>query len=256
MKNILRMALVLPLVYSVAAHAEIYRWIDQNGVTHYSDVKPDAANKKPANDGIEIIEYSFSRPEKKAAENDAVSEIAEKPTLKEQDATETTQQKKRQVGVLKQTARQDKCKDLRLQYAALQEKGAPVFEDETGNYRLAGRTDLVYSGERTYLSDSNVADRLKTVNAQIKETCSGSDDESLQKKVRADWIRAEYCELNKYQLGELKKPEARTAESSIKAQQEVVSRYCDELKGDERRDDENYYPQQLPQVAKKYYSAQ
>ena len=256
MKNVLRMALVLPLVYTVAAQAEIYRWIDQNGVTHYSDIKPEAANKKTANDGIEIIEYSFSRPDKQEAESDAASEIAKQPVLKAQGADETTQQKKRQVGILKQTARLDKCRDLRLQYAALEEKGAPVFEDEAGNYRLAGRTDLVYSGERTYLSDSNVVDRLKTVGAQIKEICSGADDESQQKKARADWIRAEYCEVNKHQLSELKKPEIKSTESSIKAQQEVVNRYCDQLKGDERRDDENYYPQQLPQVAKKYYSSQ
>lgn len=108
MKNVLQMALVLPLVYSVVASAEIYRWIDQNGVTHYSDVKPDPANKKLTNDGIEVIEYSFSRTEKKTAENDLAAEIAKKPVLKEQDTAEITQQKKRQVGVLKQTAKQDK----------------------------------------------------------------------------------------------------------------------------------------------------
>lgn len=251
MKNVLRMALVLPLVYPVVAGAEIYRWIDKNGVTHYSDIKPVTANKTPAADGIEVIEYSFARTDRQEKETDKTAEAEEQPAAKEQNTAEITQLQNQQVGALNQAAKQNRCQDLRLQLAALQETGSPVFEDEAGNYRLAGRTDLVYSGERTYLSDDSVAERLKMVSTQIKEVCPESGDESLQKKVRADWIRSEYCAVNKHQLSEMQQPEARTADSSIKTQQEVVSRYCDELEGDEHRDDEDYYPQQLPRVSKK-----
>ncbi len=248
MKKVLQMVLVLPLVYSVTVHAEIYRWIDQNGVTHYSDVKPDKPNKKINGDGIEVIEYRFGQPETKQEETEQPAKTEEKPLSNKKGTGEKAQQKERHIKALRQAAKKDKCTDLRLQLAILQEKGSPVFEDDAGKYRLAGRTDLAYSGKRTYLSESRVAERLKTVEAAIKKNCSESDNESLQKKVRADWIRAEHCELSKQQLSDLQRPEARTANSRIKGQQDVISRYCDKLEGDEHRDDEAYYPQHLPRI--------
>ena len=46
MKNVLRMALVLPLVYTVAAQAEIYRWTDAYGQVHFTDAPPPNKGKK------------------------------------------------------------------------------------------------------------------------------------------------------------------------------------------------------------------
>lgn len=255
MKNILRMALTLPLVYSMASYAEIYRWVDKNGVTHYSDMKP-ITNKKPRATGeIEVIEYSYSytpEDEKDTEDEEIPDELLYNNDLDKTEGDQPEQEESR-TKALQQAAARDKCKDLRFRLAALEEKGAPVFEDEDGAYRLAGRTDLTYSGERTYLSDSTVAERREMVNTQIEEDCSDSEsqDDSLQEKARADWVRSQYCEVNQNRLDELKKPEARTADSSIEAQQELVDRYCDELEGDKYRKDEKYYPRYLPQVSKK-----
>ena len=41
------LALMLALIFALPAAAEVYRWVDENGVVHYTD-KPPAPGAEPA----------------------------------------------------------------------------------------------------------------------------------------------------------------------------------------------------------------
>lgn len=41
----------------IGGQAEVYKWVDENGRTHYSDTRPEQANVEPVD--IDVVSYSF-----------------------------------------------------------------------------------------------------------------------------------------------------------------------------------------------------
>ena len=250
--------LIATLVISIGIsssplHAQIYRWVDENGVTNYSD-EPIKTRKKEGN--LEILEFVVREPTKnKDKEQEETSEGKEKPVNKAGDNANKKPLKEllsdasiKQILGTKDMPddKQVKCLGLRRQLAALEEKDFATYRDEEGGYRVSWGDDGVYKGKREYLSRNEVAAKTTEITKQVKETCEQSDSGTIKEDVRAEWIRSEHCALNKVILADLKKPDLRTANTTIKEQEKIVSRYCEKLQNDEYRDDEDYYPKSFP----------
>src|SRR5690348_7053544 len=86
-----------------AAHAvDIYKWVDDNGTTHYSDVKPAGVKAQPMRDvGISVIPGSRIGTEAaRAAERERVSpsrDLARELAVEEQMRTLAVTQRREQL---------------------------------------------------------------------------------------------------------------------------------------------------------------
>ena len=72
------LTLLLGLFATQAAHAEIYKWVDEKGRTHYSETKPDPGKTKAVD--VKIARPSSSQPAPAQA-----PEAAAKPSWQEQE---------------------------------------------------------------------------------------------------------------------------------------------------------------------------
>lgn len=201
-----------------SAHATIYRWIDDNGIVNYSDepVKNQAPKEKGA---LEVIEYGVA------------------PKRFDSDIETTTDTAK---------SKKATCGELRQQLVVLTEKDFATYRDETGSYRVAWGDDGLYTGKREYLSQNEVTSKVTELTEQLEQRCEKSGDTISQDDIRAEWVRSEHCLLNQAILADLKKPDLKSANSAIRKQEAVTKRYCDKLEDSKHREDEDYYPQQLP----------
>ena len=137
------------------------------------------------------------------------------------------------------------CSDQRMLLAALQEKGFSAYYDEAGHYRLAWGGDGIYQGKRRYLTEDEIAKKTKDVKFKVAQYCDNPDDLEQQKTARANWIRAEYCAVSKAVLEDLEHPFMRSTDSRIAQQKKEVKQLCGELKPNQYRDNDNYYPTAL-----------
>ncbi|MGB1257735.1 MAG: DUF4124 domain-containing protein [Thiolinea sp.] len=241
--------MVVLVASSGVLHAEIYRWVDENGVTNYSD-EP-LKKRELTKDGVEILEFIV--PEKAPAQAKAPAESDNKPAIKtaakelsdllSESAIEQILKLTKEDSAIKA----DRCQALRRQLAALEEKDFATYRDEEGNYRVSWGDDGVYTGKREYLSRNEINTQTTEIKEQLQQSCAkADDDDEVQADARAEWIRSEHCALNKIILADLKKPELRTADSAIRVQEATVQRYCAVLAQGEYRDDEDYYPGSFP----------
>lgn len=141
--------------------------------------------------------------------------------------------------------KQSLCTDKRMALAALQEKGFESYYDEKGEHRIAWGIEGFYRSKRRYLTPDEIAKQTKHVLFEVEQYCDTPHDQQQQKQARADWIRAEYCEVSRVILEDLKHPFMRTSEREIQDQAIEVDRFCSEHHSDNYRDDERYFPKTL-----------
>lgn len=239
------------LLLAAPSHAGVFKWIDANGLTHYSDKAPKhqpSQSLKQHSGVVYDLELIGKKPIKRKATPQATPTLSvpvmtplNKPDLfaVEYDIRKTAIETKRTPI---NNVRQKLCTDARMQLAALNEAGHSGYFDEEGNYRLAWGADIVYQGPRRYLTDQQTNNLSKTVGVEVEQYCRHPYDQDLQNEARASWIRAEYCAVNKAFLRNLQAPSKRTSTDEINNQLAQVERFCAELGPDEHRGDERYYP--------------
>jgi len=261
---------ITPL-FGTSAHAGIFKWVDANGLTHYSDKAPEKRQVQTLNIGsntntkvprmepttpqtkvvydLELIGKKTSRtaPVQKTMPDPAQAPARspeDKPDLfaAEYDMRKTPQKASPSP---MNTIRNKLCTDARLLKAAVEEEGFASYFDEAGNYQLDWGTHEVYKGERQYLSEQQVTEIAKEIDSEVEQYCDDPSNQKLQDDARANWVRSEYCNVSKALLLELDDPVKRTAESEISKQAEEVERFCAKLGSGEHRGDDRYYPKAL-----------
>lgn len=140
--------LVAIFLWSLPLAAEVYRWVDAQGVVHYSDTAP--------RQGAEQLKVRSARsdPERIAAERKRLEEslAAEEKQRKEAIETRQTEQTEREL-------RQRNCLRARERLAGV-----------TGSHRLV-RTDA--DGNRHFLSAAEIDAARVAAQADVTEWCSG-----------------------------------------------------------------------------------
>lgn len=228
----------LGLPHIPTASAAIYKWVDANGITHYSD-------ERPQEDDIELTTIRYQAPGKEAVEQET-DHIENKPDLKNQttdpdnnDSEFNNQPKdivnsiellannsnaeKEKPGNIK-TAKQLRCEQSRINLAILS-KDIPVYMDNKENYRLNWGGDT-YTGKRNYLSDNDRKTALQTTEATIKDHCQNPNDKTAQDIARKKWVHAEYCSLNLAILDDLQRADIKASRRQVQRQQKLAEKYC------------------------------
>lgn len=209
------------------ANAEFYKWVDDQGRTHYSD-------ERPKNEQIEVkkIRVRTTTNAQDATDNETenLSQTAARDdtdntektladTQADSDANET-QQKLTAID----TAKQQRCEQARTELLILN-KDIPVYLDDTEQYRLNWAGDT-YTGERSYLDDEERETARNKAKEAVAEFCQKPSDEKAQAIARKKWIYAEYCLLNQTILKDLQSEDIKASKRQLNKQQALTDKYC------------------------------
>ena len=142
------LTLIIPtilLCLAFSSHAEIYKWTDENGNTHYSDIKPNQTSSETLN-----IKTSKSQKETKSPQQ-ASQELTERNQTeleaKAQQLKEATQKREREA----------QCETIRSNLKTIQENS---------------RIKITENNEIRYLSEEEIEARKAKYQQDLLEFCS------------------------------------------------------------------------------------
>jgi hypothetical protein len=142
--------IMLALLATGSGHAEIYKWVDENGDVHYSDQRPDQA--------AEAVDIEAAPPvnspqaiERNKQIDDALKIVTE--TREEREESD----RERDEAIADRQAHQLKCQQVRTYRDRLEQGGFLYRKDD--EYRNA-------------LSDEEIEAEIDKLNRQLKENCT------------------------------------------------------------------------------------
>ena len=211
---------LLMAVVSVAALAQVYKWVDKEGVVHYSDSPPEDAestivNVEPSKPGkadqavSELLEHAESSAKRRAEEKQARSAAA-------------------QLEAKERLERKQSCKYARQQLISLQQN-LPVYRDAKGAFRTVSQYD-VYEGKREYLDDAVRDVETERVQRDIMMLCEHPDDRKEQIVAASERMMSKRCEAARVDLKSVERPEAKSPRQSIEEARQQVEKYCEKEK--------------------------
>jgi len=157
---VLRAGFALALSVLLIAHtsgasaqtASVYKWVDKNGMTHYTDMPPDSATVQ--NTGIRYQRTNRNAVQSRVNENqDAAQANREKRAKDSEQAAETREEKK--VSAREREEQCQQAKELNKSYDTA--------------HRLYRQTP---DGEREYLSDDEIDNARSEAAKSVSEWCN------------------------------------------------------------------------------------
>lgn len=202
---------VLIALFSPHAAAQIYKWVDEKGVTHYSSTPPATANARtlPGTPAPSPADAEAARARARSLIDEARHADAERRRL---DALDEEARANRARDADARTAA---CGRARQQLAVL-EAQHPVFRrDESGN--------------RVYLEDRLRDGEIARQRAEVERACTDVDPEqSAAETERQDWQfrEGELCLRRIEDLKMLERPELRSSRAEIERAREAANQAC------------------------------
>jgi hypothetical protein len=151
-KSWLLLAILVAL--PVAAHAEIYKWKDKDGVVRYSDVPPASNVPHETLSGKSAIPTPAPQPAPAAAAPSAAN--PDEAAAKRQQSAEQDKAQQ-QASENDQQAKKQNCMNA---------------QSNMQKYKVGGRIMKVNEkGEREYLSDADIKQGLEQAQKEIEQFC-------------------------------------------------------------------------------------
>ncbi len=142
------LAACLCLHWLVPAAAQIYKWVDGNGVTHYGEKPPAAAKSR------EVKLHDAKTPA-------AAPAAAGTPAYKDREIEFRKRQAERERNEAKATAER-----------ASKQRECQVVRNELGDLRASGRVyELNERGERVWMSDARRESEVGRLEAEYNRYC-------------------------------------------------------------------------------------
>lgn len=176
MLSLIGRALLIPVLAGLLAGplgaAEVYKWVDENGVVHYTDTPPERRQAEP----VEISPPAATAPppEASAPEQAATDSNWYEQWLAEQRERKALERQRREEKTTvrrdEQTHMLEQCAQARQRLRIL-ETQCPVFFDGQGILRVVcpNQTIWAFKGEPRYLSDQERASMIAHYRAQLAE---------------------------------------------------------------------------------------
>ncbi len=143
---------LLAIIFSGAASAEIFKWVDANGKVHYSDRKVSSqAQVLNIKTGVETLENTDQSVEERLLQKQRYVNFLESERVERQEKRIEAQQQ------------EDKQRKL---CAAMQDN---LKSYNQGNYRWYELDEK--SGERSYLSDDQISSKKQALEDEINSNC-------------------------------------------------------------------------------------
>lgn len=166
----LRFLVLICIFSSVAGAAEVYKWVDEKGVVHYSD-------KPPPEEQVIEMELRDERGVSGAAEGESVygqvieqqrasKELRAQQKLAEAEALKAEQEKA--------SLSQENCSRA-IHYLNTLQRQCPVFYDGAGILRAqCPGYYYFYEGDRTYIEDTERAELIQHYREVVEECTKAS----------------------------------------------------------------------------------
>ena len=140
-------------VFAATADAEIYKWIDANGKVHYSDMKTNSnAKQLDVTTGQSTIGVQNSDVNQRMANQSKYLNYLQSERLEREE--------KRELQKEQQAKKNQYCAALKDQLRNFTEERARWYELDNS------------SGQRRYISDSELEQRKYELQKEIKSNCS------------------------------------------------------------------------------------
>ncbi len=207
----------LAIVLSAALFADMYKWVDEEGQTHYGD-------KPPAGTKSETLRPPPPVSSEEAAKQRERLEQAEREMEARMDERRSKAAVKK-AEKLERASIREQCLALRRELDVL-DSGHPVYRDEKGSFRVQWLNDP-YRGERRYLDEDERSEEIERVRGEITADCGDPDDSKARRLARVQQIRAERCEAARADLEHLMQRQVKVADDTLEAQRHLVTEYCD-----------------------------
>jgi hypothetical protein len=170
-RTITRM-LLISLAAGLLAGAEVYKWVDENGVVHYTDTPPESqqALQIDVSPPAEPVLPPEQAPTEEVGKSDAWYEqwLAEQRERKLREKQQ--REEKTSARAAEETEMLERCATARRRQETL-EKACPVFFDGQGVLRVKCpyETAFVFKGDFRYLSDEERANMLQNYREQVED---------------------------------------------------------------------------------------
>ncbi|HEX6829830.1 MAG TPA: DUF4124 domain-containing protein, partial [Burkholderiales bacterium] len=203
------LVMLAAMLFPSALSAEVYKWVDEHGVTHYSDTPPDTGKagkvqvppRLPADSGGE----ARARKESDDARRAEVGRRRLRDVHEGADA----------AARMSRDARETRCMQAREQLEALIRGGPVYLRDETGR--------------RVYLEDSLRDAEIARAQREFHAACGdGPGDRASPGSVERspEDSDRERCLKARDRLAELEQPSMRSPNADLREAREAVNRLC------------------------------
>lgn len=202
---------IATIAFSVIAIAQVYKWVDEHGITHYSSVPPPGTSVRKLDD------VSAPAPETIEAARERSQKIIDEARRATVDRRRLNDLEAEREAAAQRSADADarSCGKARQQLAVL-ESNRPVYRLDEG-------------GQRVYINDKIRDAEIDRARAEVDRACEAVDaGRSAEEAQRYnDWQQAAaFCASLRQRLGELERPEARTSKADIQRAREAVDQAC------------------------------
>jgi hypothetical protein len=153
------------------AQAEMYKWKDKNGVTHYTDTPPPSNIKQEALGSKKATKpTASSTPAPVANAQPAPAKDAKKEIAGKEESTADEAAKKRQENAeIEKRNKQEKEAQ-----AKLKEENCKAAKSNLASYQQGGRVyKMNEKGEREYMDDAGLKEGANKAQGEVNEYCNG-----------------------------------------------------------------------------------
>lgn len=152
-----RMVIVVVAMLAVPAQAELYKWTDAEGRVHFTDKKPDKANK------VETLQAPrVTGPGGRQAESAPAAE----------NSGDVLQRQKRMADILTQEREQQEQASVRKRNEdALRKRKCMEMQDYRRNVDGARLYDIDEKGERVFMDDARHTQHMRELDQAIRANC-------------------------------------------------------------------------------------
>jgi len=215
--------LIMLIVFSGPGVAEICKWVDKNGVAHYSKTCPEnvdsAEIKIQAPPSQEQVEEAVRRleqlQEKRKVQREIKNQQAEKRAAEKQQLR------------AEKDAQRELCVEANINLQVLRTT-RPVYYDEVGRLHIQWLFDSdLYEGKRRYIEDDERQVSFERWNQIALDNCLRPKSE-IKKQIelyRENSQQAE-CQYRRAQLAKFEEPHRRTPKSEIEVVKKLILKWC------------------------------
>lgn len=212
-----------------AARAQMCKWVDENGVTHYATECPQGVEGK-----VLELDTEPSKTEAREARQRARQVQDELRDRRAGEVLEAEEKAARERAADAQAAeRRDICIHALMNLATL-ELTVPVYYDETGElHHDRSRRSRAYEGQRTYLDDADREAETRRYQREAADYCeqSKAEQEKIARMIREksiDEVRQEICAAKRYELERIWSGLTGIPPPAVRELQKYIEENCDQ----------------------------
>jgi len=222
----------------VLVNAGIYKWIDEDGKTHYSDSAPDGGSREfkpepePSAEAMRRAREEMKSLLEKERQHDEARQAEKERQLKVNLAREQEEDSRIQSCIFAQEQLQ-KLNLLRPVFRVIG-KGDDVYVDYRGKRLIFGDNDeLIFNnwveGERLYMDDVQRSAEIERYRNEVESSCGseGGDQEKLN-EAREKLFKERMCVKARERLEMLANPQMHTARSDLEKAESWMKMFCSE----------------------------